>query len=153
MVSKRGHVVPSFVVVALLFAPVNRLFAAIALCPPSFQSSLGFAAMLCDPVGAGSLCVAFACPASVEFWNLLLSWCTNEIKGKDTSETKLRCFVTWFRSLPLPQTVNRGLQSRVPAVANVYFFYQIVSAAATACGAQFVSFGTQVQCMGSTTVR
>ena len=41
----------------------------VALCPPCFQPSLGFAAMLWYRV---RLCVASACPACVKFWNFLL---------------------------------------------------------------------------------
>ena len=112
----------------------------VALCPPCFQPSLGFAAMLWYQVG---LCVASACPAYVEFCNFLFPVAfvgkasvriTNKIKGKDRSESKLRSFVTWFCSFPLPQMVTCGLQS---AAAHVYLFCQIVSAAPVACGAQF----------------
>ena len=68
---------------------------------------------------------------------------TNKIKGKDRSESKLRSFGTWFRSFPLPQMVTCGLQSRAPTAAYVYLSCQIVTAAAEACGAQFVGYGTQ----------
>ena len=122
----------------------------VALCPPCFQPSLAFAAMLWYQVG---LCVASACPAYDEFWNFLLFpvafvgkasvRMTNKTKGKDRSELKLRSFVTWFCSFPLPQMVTCGLQLCASAAAHVYFSCQIVSAAAVACGAQFVGFGIQ----------
>ena len=124
----------------------------VALCPLCFQPSLGFAAMLWYQVG---LCVASACPAYVEFCGFLFPVAfvgkasvriTNKIKGKDRSESKLRSFVTWFCSFPLPQMVTCGLQS---AAAHVYLFCQIVSAAAFACGAQFAGFGIQSYMMVS----
>ena len=68
----------------------------VALCPPCFQPSLGFAAIVWYQVG---LSVASACPAYVEFWNFLLFpvafvgkasvRMTNKITGKDRSESKL----------------------------------------------------------------
>ena len=70
----------------------------------------------------------------------------NKIKGKDRSVSKLRSFVTWFCSFPLPQMVTCGWQS---AAAHVYLFCQIVSAAAVACGAQFAGFGIQAYMMVS----
>ena len=124
----------------------------VALCPPCFQPSLGFAAMLWYQVG---LCVASACPAYVEFCNFLFPVAfvgkasvriTNKIKGKDRSVSKLCSFVTWFCSFPLPQMVTCGLQSEA---AHVYLFCQIVSAAAVACGAQFAGFGIQAYMMVS----
>ena len=79
--------------------------------------------------------VAFVGKASVRM--------TNKIEGKDRSEMKLRSFVTWFCSFPLPQMVTCGLQLCASAAAHVYFSCQIVSAAAVACGAQVVGFGIQ----------
>ena len=131
----------------------------VPLCPSCFQPSLGFAAMLWYQVGH---CVASACPAYVEFWNFLLFpvafvgkasvRMTNKIKGKDRSESKLRSFVTWFCSFPLPQMVTCGLQLRPSAAAHVYIFCQIVSAAAVAFGAQFVGFGIHAYVMVSASV-